>query len=148
MRTLASRPVVAMVAAAGLVAVTGLGLVACSSGSSDSRAAAGSSAEPAPAGSGMPTDGSNVTPDVVNLDIMQADNGKTLTMTVGQLADFPDMPEGDFEVVSSDEEVVQGVGLETLQIGAVKEGKADIVIQYLDSGEPVLQFSVEVIPAK
>ena len=78
---------------------------------------------------------------------MQADNGKTVTMTVGQLANFPDVPEGSYEVTSTDEEVVQGVGLETLQIGAVKEGTASVVISDFDSGEPVLQFDVEVIPA-
>jgi hypothetical protein len=135
-----------VVAAASLVAVAGLGASACSSGGSSSAPSRAAAEASAPADS-VPTDGSNVRPDVPNLEIMQADNGTTVTMVVGQLADFPDMPEGNYEVTSTDDEVAQGVGLETLQIGAVKEGKASIVISDLDSGDPVLQFDVEVIPA-
>ena len=135
-----------VIAAASIVAIAGLGASACSSGGSSSEPSRAAAAASEPADS-VPTDGSNVRPDPLNLTIMQADNGSTVQMVVGQLADFPDLPEGDYEVTSTDEEVAQGVGLETLQIGAVKEGKASIVISEMESGDPVLQFDVEVIPA-
>ena len=145
MRVLNSRRTLMMVAASALVGAS-LTATACSSGSTDATVAP-ASASAAPAGSGEPTDGSNVRPDAADLDIMQADNGKKITMVVGQIANFPDLPEGNYEVVSTDEEVAQGIGLESLQLGAVKEGTASITIGDFDTGEPVLQFDVEVIPA-
>lgn len=128
-----------------IVALAGAGLAGCSGGSERTAA------EPAASDS---MQGSNVRPDAPPLTIMQADNGTTVNLVPGQVGCFGDLPKDNYNVATSDDAVVDGASGLTGDDGvtcspavlAMDLGTAQIVVSD-SSGQPVLQFSVEVIPA-
>ena len=80
--------------------------------------------------------------------IMLSDNGKTITMKVGQQGIFPEFDDEDMIAISSMyDSVVQAIEMRPPYVIAISPGTSTIALDDYNNGAPIMSFTVKVIDA-